>query len=337
MRARFVGVGGHHGGMARELPAALRELALFQDGVLTTSQAVDAGLTRYVVRSRVRQGAWQRLHYGVYAVFSGEPGRSSVLWAAVLRAGPGAVLSHQTAAELAGLTDKPSSLIHLTAPTDRRPDPIPGVRVHLSSRVAQARHPAAAPPRTRVEETVLVLAEAAATLDDAYGWVTRALGRRLTTQERLREAMDQRGRLRWRRELAETLTPDADGAHSLLEHRYLRDVERRHGLPRGRRQAQVKRAARTEYRDVLYEGYGVAVELDGKAAHPGDRRWPDIRRDNAAAADGVITLRYGWLDVSEHPCLVAAQVAQVLQRRGATGFRGCSPACPVTDPKSRAG
>jgi very-short-patch-repair endonuclease len=114
-------------------------------------------------------------------------------------------------------------------------------------------------------------------------------------------------------------------------------VEWRHGLPRGRRQVRVKRESRTEYRDVLYEAYGVAVELDGRAAHPGDRRWPDIRRDNAAAADGVLTLRYGWLDVSEHPCLVAAQVARVLQRRGAAGFRACTPACPVTDAKSRTG
>jgi len=323
--------------MPSELPDQLRELAWLQHGVLSARQVLNGGLTRDIIRSRLDHGRWQRLHTGVYAVFTGNPDRHAVLWAAVLRAGPGAVLSYQTAAELTGLTERQSAHIHITL-SGRRPGRIPGVKVHLSGRVAQARHPAAAPPRTRVEETVLDLAEVAATLDDAYGWVTRALGRRLTTQERLREAMAQRGRLRWRRELAEALTPDAAGAHSLLEHRYLRDVERRHCLPRGRRQAQVRRDSRTEYRDVLYEAYGVAVELDGMAAHPGDRRWPDIRRDNAAAAiDGVLTLRYGWLDVSEHPCLVALQVAQVLQRRGAAGFRGCSPACPVIDLKSQTG
>jgi hypothetical protein len=323
--------------MASELPDQLRELAWFQHGVLSAGQVLGGGLTRDIIRSRLHWGRWQRLHTGVYAVFTGEPDRLAMLWAAVLRTGPGATLSYQTAAELAGLTDRPSALIHITVPAARRLDAIPGVIVHLSGRAAQARHPVAVPPRTRVEETVLDLASTAATLDNAYGWVTRALGRRLTTQARLREAMSQRSRLRWRRELAGALTPDADGAHSLLEHRYLRDVERRHRLPRGRRQAQVRRAGRTEYRDVLYEAYGVAVELDGQAAHPGDRRWPDIHRDNAAAADGVLTLRYGWLDVTEHPCMVAAQVGQVLALRGGGGFRGCSPACPITGTTTRTG
>jgi hypothetical protein len=45
---------------------------------------------------------WRRLHPGVYAAFSGQPGRDPVLWAAVLRAGPRAILSHETAAELHG-------------------------------------------------------------------------------------------------------------------------------------------------------------------------------------------------------------------------------------------
>jgi hypothetical protein len=117
--------------------------------------------------------------------------------------------------------------------------------------------------------------------------------------------------------------------HSSLEHRYLRDVERPHALPRGTRQARARHDRRTQYRDVLYEEYGVAVELDGRATHPGDLRWNDVRRDNAAAADGVITLRYSWLDVSQQPCLVAAQVAPVLQRRGYGRSRGCSAACAV--------
>ncbi|MGH3400387.1 MAG: hypothetical protein ACRDPO_37470, partial [Streptosporangiaceae bacterium] len=75
--------------------------------------------------------------------------------------------------------------------------------------------------------------------------------------------------------------------------------------------------------------YLVAVELDGRAAHPADRRWPDIHRDNAAASAGVITLRYGWLDVTRHPCRVAAQVAEVLRLRGYGGGRACSADCPV--------
>ena len=43
------------------------------------------------------------MHRGVYADFTGAPTREAQLWAALLRAGPGAVLSHWTAAERHGL------------------------------------------------------------------------------------------------------------------------------------------------------------------------------------------------------------------------------------------
>jgi hypothetical protein len=49
----------------------------------------------------------------VYALFSGEPGREALLWAAVLRAGPDAMLSHHTAAELYRLTDRQNGAAHV--------------------------------------------------------------------------------------------------------------------------------------------------------------------------------------------------------------------------------
>jgi hypothetical protein len=315
--------------MGRELPGELRRLADWQQGVVTGSQAISSGLTRDTVRSKVRHGGWQRLYSGVYATFSGPVPRSAILWAATLRAGPGAMLSYGTAAELCGLADSPSGLIHLTLPASRRAIAIPGAIVHRSRRADHARHPVLAPARTRTEETVLDLAGAAASVDDACAWIARAVGRGLTTPARLQEAMGLRGRMRWRSELSEMLSDDQAGVHSALEHRYLTDVERRHELPRGVRQARVRRGPRTEYRDVLYEDYGVAVELDGRAAHPEERRWADIHRDNAAAADGVLTLRYGWFDVTQRPCWVAAQVARVLSGRGYAESRPCTPACPV--------
>jgi hypothetical protein len=316
--------------MALELSGDLRGLASAQGGVLTRSQAFGGGLTRSGIRFRLERGQWQRLQSGVYAVFSGPPGRRAILWAAVLRAGPGAVLSYQTAAELSGLADRPSALIHVTVPSQRYVEPIPGIVVHRSGRADRARHPVLTPPRTRLEETVLDLAEAAATLDDACGWITRAVGRRLATQAQLAEAMGRRAKMRWRRQLTRVLDVGWEGVHSSLEYRYLRDVERPHGLPPGVRQARARHGRGAIYRDVLYEQYAVAVELDGRLAHPGDQRWPGIQRDNAAAAYGILTLRCGWFDVTERPCQVAAQVARVLRQRGFTQARGCSPACPVT-------
>ena len=307
----------------------LRDAAERQAGVVSSSQAARAGLGRGAILSRLRTGRWQQLHRGVYATFSGEPSRLAKLWAAVLYAGPGAVLSHQTAAELSSLTDVPSELVHVSIPADRRVSPKPGLVVHISARTRRAVHPVRLPPQSRIEETVLDLADAAVTIDDAVGWVTRALGRRLTTQDRLRDALAQRSRIRWRRELTELLSPDLAGVESALERRYQRHVERPHGLPVSKRQVRARRGSRTEYRDVLYEEFGTCVELDGQLAHPGEARWRDIRRDNAVAADGGVTLRYGWLDVTARACQTAAEVDRALRRRGFAGGRPCGPSCPV--------
>jgi hypothetical protein len=316
--------------MPCELPVPLRELADRQRGVITRRQALSAGLTTDLIESRLERGRWQRLHTGIYAVFTGVPDRETTLWAAVLRAGPGAALSYQTAGELDGLIDKPASVIHVTVPASRRVTMPRGIVVHARLRADHAVHPARLPPRTRIEETVLDLCDSARSLDQAIGWMTSALGRRLTTQEILRSAVRERGRLRWRGDLETVLQPEMAGVHSVLEFRYVRDVENAHGLPRGRKQAPVARDRHREYRDVLYDEFALAVELDGKLAHPDDKRWLDIHRDNAAAATGVITLRYGYPDIRIRPCLVAAQLDQVLKLRGWAGTaRKCSPGCPV--------
>ena len=151
------------------MPEVLRELAETQRGVITRRQALGSGLTRSAICARVDGRRWQRLYPGVFAAFSGEPGRAALLWAAVLKAGPGAALSHETAAELHGLTRKSAQLIHVTVPAGRRVEPAPALIVHRSARIAEARHPCQAPPRTRIEETVLDLADTARTFEEALG------------------------------------------------------------------------------------------------------------------------------------------------------------------------
>jgi hypothetical protein len=314
--------------MAEPWSTEFHELAARQGGVLAARQLTRVGVTKNAINSKVRVGRWRRMYRGVYATFSGEPTRLAQLWAAVLSAGPGAMLSHQTAAELARLADRPSALLHVTVPSTRRVATTPGIVVHYSMRAREALHPVRLPPQTRIEETVLDLASAAKTFDDACGWVTRSLQRGLTTQASLAHYFELRPKIRWRAELAELLTLDAAGLHSVLELRYRRDVELPHGLPKGTRQARFRRGDHNEYRDVLYEAYLTAVELDGELAHVGEAR-RDARRDNAAAADGIVTWRYGRFDVTKSPCQVAAEVARVLARRGFAGARPCSADCPV--------
>jgi very-short-patch-repair endonuclease len=285
---------------------------------------------------QLRSGRWQVLQRGVYSVFTGLPTREATLWAAVRRAGPGAVLSHQTAAELFKLTDRPSAAVHVTIPEYRRVSRPIGVVIHRSSRVGEAVHPALQPLRTRIEETVLDLAELATTFDSAFAVVSASCQRRLTTCDRLLEAMGKRAKLRWRIDLAKALGDIADGVHSVLEYRYVNRVERPHGLPEAVRQVRVGADGQNRYLDNLYRDYHLCVELDGQQAHPDDRRWLDQGRANAITAQGMATLRYGWIEVDRRACEVAAQVAVVLCDRGWPGSqRPCGSGCPVGRPPKR--
>jgi very-short-patch-repair endonuclease len=255
----------------------------------------------------------------VYATFSGELPRGSTIWAALLAAGRDAVVSHHTAAELVGLTDRVAPTVHVTIPSTRRVTSINGVAVHVSAYVARARHPTRRPPQTRVEETVLDLIDASRSADDVVAWLTAAIERRLTTPARLAVALDLRAKIRWRREIASALSDVASGCRSVLESRYLRDVERAHRLPPTIRQAPHERIGGRIYDDLRYARYGVVVELDGRVAHPADVAFRDLRRDNVAGERGDSVLHYGWSDVTIRPCEVARQVASVVARRGWTG------------------
>jgi hypothetical protein len=323
--------------MVSKLPYTLRNLVENQGGVVSRAQALKAGLPIGVIKFRVSSGRWQQMYPGVYATFTGGPGRSASLWAAVLSGGPGAMLSHETAAELQRLTDKSVETIHLTVPGPRHVLAAHGVTIHRARRAVEAVERDSNPPRTRVEETVLDLTQTAATFDDVCGWITRAFARDLTDESRLRAAMRQRPKLRWRADLHELMAAAASGDHSVLEYRYDRDVERAHGLPEPVRQAPfVGPDGRRGRRDRLYVAYGVVVELDGRLAHPDEEQWRDKARDNEAAVDRKQTLRYGWEQVRRHPCATALQVAQVLRVHGWDGWpRPCSPGCPVERALSR--
>jgi hypothetical protein len=310
----------------RAAAEAARDWTLMLDsqrGIVDRSQTRHVGIPGKAVRHRVESGQWRRLHWGVYATFTGEVPREAKLWAALRRAGAGAMLSHETAAELHGLADRPSRKINITVPHSRRPaqqGPVKGVVIHRSDVSRPQRLPEWHLPRTRVEDTVLDLVAAAPTFDDAYSWVSRAVAERLVTVDALRAALAARKRVRWRQWLTDALADAAEGAQFPLERRYLRDVERAHGLPRGERQARSTIGGRTHYKDNLYDKYGICVEIDGRAYHRAERVQKDKDRDNLnLAAGGIQTFRFGPVNVTERACESAAMVAESLRRNGWEG------------------
>ena len=311
-----------------------------QRGIVGRREALNLGFTVSRIEHRLKSRKWRRVHEGVYATFSGPLSREARLWAAVRVAGDGAMLSHQTAAEVQGLVDKPAGRdIHLTVASRRRPvqrGQVRGIVVHRSDQ-SRPQFPAGTwkLPRTRVEDTVLDLVTSAPTFERGYSWIARAVSRNLVTVAMLRATLAGRRRVRWRVWLTEALEDSSDGANSPLELRYVRDVERAHGLPTARRQARRTLGGRTHYKDNWYAEYRVAVEIDGPAYHEGDRAAPDRDRDNYnLAADAVQTLRFGPVGVTERACGSAALVAATLRRNGWTGIpHPCHrPGCRIARP-----
>jgi hypothetical protein len=295
-----------------------------QCGIVDRSQAKQAGFSKRQIWYRLQSGRWQHVHEGVYATFSGTLSRDARLWAALRRVGEGAVLSHETAAEVHGLIDRPmGQTIHITVPLSRRPvqrGSIRGVVIHRSGQSRPQLPLTWKIPRTRIEDTVLDLIDAAPTFQVAYGWIARAVTRDLATVSMLRNALEARRRARYRAELAAAFGESDDGINSGLELRYVRDVERAHGLPAAERQARREFAGRVHYRDNWYAGYRVCVEVDGPTYHRDEQVWKDKRRDNLnLAADGAETFRFGPLEVTELACDSAVMVAAALARNGWKG------------------
>jgi hypothetical protein len=308
-----------------------------QCGIVDRRQALRLGFTVSRIQHRLTSGKWRRVYEGVYATFSGPLPREARLWAAARRAGEGAMLSHQTAAEVQGLIDRPvGGDIHLTVATRRRPvqrKPVRGIVIHRSDQSRSQFPNSWKLPRTRVEDTVLDLVSAAATFEQGYAWIARAVSRELVTIAMLRAALAERRRIRWRAWLADALQDSRGGVNSPLELRYVRDVERAHGLPAAQRQARRTLGGRTHYKDNWYAEYRVAVEVDGPAYHQGEHAEADKDRDNLnLAADAAQTFRFGPVSVTERACESAVLVAATLRRNGWTGFpHPCHrPGCSVT-------
>ena len=323
-----------HGGRALGhgvgMDPRLTHLLDHQSGVAARSQLLQAGLAPHDVRRLVRRRDLVPLHPGVYLDHTGAPTWLQRAWAAVLLHAP-AALCHASALRAVdgpGRAGEPGP-IHVAVDRQRGLDTVPGIRLHrlsgLSTRVVWS----ASPPRVRIEEALLDVAAEAAGDFAAIGVLADAVQARRTTAERLIAAADGRPRLARRDFLRAVLTDIAEGTGSVLEHGYLKRVERPHGLPRGQRQARTDGVrGNTAYRDVLYPRFGQVVELDGRAFHDSaGQRDLDLDRDLAAAVSGLATVRLGWGQVFERPCWTAYRVGALLRARGWTGEVRHCPSC----------
>ena len=330
-----------------------------QDGVISRAQALECGLDDIALERLLRRRQLARVHPGVYVGHTGTPTWSQRAWSAVLfhwpaaLAGPSALRapglrslsdprppgrSHGDAAWTAGPAGRAGTEpVHVVVAASRRVVPPSGVivtrRTDFDGRVQLH----LSPPRLRLDEALLDVASACWDEAGAVALLADACHEGATTAARLHATLSGRGRLPRRRLLLAILDDVAAGSMSVFERRYLRDVERSHGLPVARRQVRVVTRQGVTFRDVEYSDFRVVVELDGRLVHSGLRReWTDLERDVEAMVRGEATIRFGWGQVLE-PCRGSRVVGRLLQSRGWTGdLRPCGPVCDAVPSRRRA-
>lgn len=316
--------------------SALKKLQREQDGVVSRSQLVALGASRNDVRRLLSRGDLVTVHPRVYVNHSGRPTRRQREWAAVLACGP-AALHRESALDAHGMTrDRPSQSshdqpIHLLVDQHRRIAPPPGVAIERVADRTTWIQANRRPPRAQFDYALLKAAGDRSEAD-AIALLSDAVHQGLTTAPRLTEVIARLPRLRRRAMLGEVLADVQAGTRSVLEQRYLRDVERAHGLPEGERQLREHTASGVVHRDIRYAAQRTLVELDGAFGHrDAVDRWADLQRDLDAAVEDHLTLRPGWPQVLES-CRLARAVSTVLRQRGWAGRpRACGERCTIDD------
>jgi predicted transcriptional regulator of viral defense system len=170
-------------------------LAQRQCGVISWQQLASCGLSANGVLCLRRAGRVERLVRSVYGLPGWPSGWKRDLWIALLAAGRGAVVSHQSAAALHELDGFKPGPVELSVPKGRRPR-LTGVRVdHLyrvnvtwfdSTRQIQGL------PVTSVTDTLLELGSIV-DADRVERGVECALRREQTSVSKLEAALGQRG------------------------------------------------------------------------------------------------------------------------------------------------
>jgi hypothetical protein len=214
----------------------ISDLLAHQCGVLSRRQVLTAGGDDVLIARMVRRREWARVHPGVYVDHTGPLTWHQRAWAALLYAAP-AALAGRSALRAHGVRGYDADEdIHVVVSHDRRVRPRAGIRIDRLTDCERAVQLNLSPPRVRLEQALVRVASAASSDDAAVAVLADGCQSRRTTAERLARELRFTPRLPRRRLLLAILDDVATGAFSVLERRYLLDVERAHGLPKARRQ-----------------------------------------------------------------------------------------------------
>ena len=292
---------------------AVRGLAERQHGVVTRAQLVAMGLESRAIDRRVKAGKLKRLHRGVYLVGLVNPAHAREM-AAVLACGPGAFLSHQSAAALWNILAQPAPAPPTVTVTARNPGRRSAIKIHrvgaLPGDETTTRHriPVTTPARTLLD---LAVHASARELERA---VAEAHASNRARRTQLLSLVARHPRHRGVKALRALLEADRDPAltRSEAEGRLLALI-RAARLPHPDVNARVGDFVV----DILWRDRRLVVEVDGFAYHSSAPAFArDHRREVDLAAAGFQVIRVSRHQIVDEPEATLVRIAQAFARRG---------------------
>jgi very-short-patch-repair endonuclease len=271
-------------------------LADAQHGVVARAQLLERGVSARAIDGRIRARRLRRLHYGVYAVGHRVLTVEGRWMAAVLAGGPGAVLSHASAAMAWDLRRTSGRVIDVSVPTRAGRARRAGLRLHRTMLGAGDVTEHRGIPITTPARTIIDL--------------SRTLkGRSL---EHIVDLADQRGLIDFA-DLRQANSASLQAVlqnyrpaptRSELEERFLKLCDD-HGIPRPETNVLIDGILV----DFVWRDRNLIVEVDGYAYHRAPSRFErDRENDVTLTIQGWRVLRFTWRKVEERPAWVAAAV-----------------------------
>jgi very-short-patch-repair endonuclease len=229
--------------------------------------------------------------------------------AAVLASGPGALLSHHTAAALWGIRGYSGGAIHVTVP--RKSTSTKRIRRHFSQVPDDERAIHEGIPTTSIHRTIFDLAPGVA-VDEAVAMIKEAeyLNRwdRLSLPELLERHPGKRGSRKIRFALQRLKEEPPGRKRSRLEERFAPFL-RRHRLPLPRFNDWILLGPKRYRVDCHWPHLRLIVELDGWEGHSSRSAFQDDRaRDRVLHAAGYSVIHLTWNQLDVEPEDVAADL-----------------------------
>lgn len=305
---------------ARERDREIWALVRRQHGVVARRQLLALGIGRSSIGWRVKSGRLHPVGRGVYAVGRPQLSRHGRWMAAVLACGPGAVLSHGSAAALWGFERERRGAIEISVPGERRCRR-PGILAHRRTGLGRE--------DVTAHEGVPVTSPARTLVDLATRLRPRQLERAVNEAdklERVRADVLHAGLGRFggmpgvgplRTLLDPLLFRLSDSDLELL----VRQLAQAAGLPLPETKAWVN-----GYEvDFFWPELGIVVEADGLRYHrTGSQQTRALRRDQAHLSAGMWPLRFSHWQVKHEP----AHVRSVLRKTAGHARSQTRPAGP---------